>query len=151
RFFFAGFAPPTTSKLESFLDGLAGIDATLIIYEVPRRLKPFLETSARILGADRPAAVCRELTKRFEDVRRMPLADLAQDADNMVLKGECVVVVDRPISVPSDAASVADALQNAMNEMSFKDAVKVVTEATGMPRREVYQIGLGLEKPNNRR
>ena len=69
--------------------------ATLVLYETPRRLKAFLNDAADILGPERQAAVCRELTKRFEDVRRMTLGELAGAAEGFVVKGECVVVVDR--------------------------------------------------------
>lgn len=145
RFYFAGFAPQQAGRLHSFLSDLAGIDATLIVYEVPRRLKRFLETSVSVFGPDRQAAVCRELTKKFETVQRMTLAELVNTADDMVLKGECVVLIDRPLGpVSADEDAVAAALGSEMETLSFKDAVKVVSESLGLPRREVYQIGLAL-------
>lgn len=145
RFYFAGFAPQAEGKRTSFLTDLAGLDATLVIYEVPRRLKRFLETSVTVFGKDRPAAVCRELTKKFEDIQRMTLGELADATDDMVLKGECVVVIDRaPEPGPADADAVTTALNRALETMSFKDAVKAVSTALSLPRRDVYQIGLSL-------
>lgn len=145
RFFFAGFAPQAAGKLESFLAGLKDIDATVIIYEVPRRLDRFLKTAIEVFGPDRSAAVCRELTKKFEDVRRNTLAELASGSNEMVLKGECVIVIDRAAepAMPSEEDVLA-ALQAAMDQMSFKDAVKTVAADLGLPKRHVYQLGLDV-------
>lgn len=149
RFHFAGFAPQATGKLRTFLGALAGIDATLVVYEVPRRLKRFLEISVDVLGPDRPVAICRELTKKFEDIQRGSLGELAQRVDGMVLKGECVVVIDRPAEPTSPAdADVAAALSAMLERLSFKDAVQSVADDYKLPRRSVYQIGLTLPKPS---
>ncbi len=145
RFFFAGFAPQASGKLASFLDGLKDLDATVIIYEVPRRLERFLKAAEIAFGPDRPAAVCRELTKKFEDVRRQSLAELVASSADMVLKGECVVVIDRaPLAHQLDDAGIREALRAALNSMSFKDAVKSVSSDLGLPKRHVYQLGLDL-------
>lgn len=145
RFLFAGFAPPQSGARRGFLQELRDVPATLVLYETPRRLKAFLNDAADILGPERQAAVCRELTKRFEDVRRMTLGELAGAAEGFVVKGECVVVVDR--AAPGSAmepAEVEARLAAALETASFKDAVREVAEATGLPRREVYQLGLAL-------
>jgi len=145
RFLFAGFAPPQSGARRGFLEELREIPATLVLYETPRRMKAFLNDAADILGPERQAAVCRELTKRFEDVRRMTLGELAGAAEGFVVKGECVVVVDR--AAPGSAmepAEVEARLSAALETASFKDAVREVAGATGLPRREVYQLGLAL-------
>ncbi len=144
RFFFAGFPPTAEGQLRSFLGDLAEVDATLILYETPRRLKRFLTVASDVLGEERPAAVCRELTKKFEDVRRMPLGALAEAADDMVLKGESVVVIDRGAPTGLSEAEVKRRLIEAMQNQSFKDAVREVTQSSGLPRRDVYQLGLAL-------
>ncbi|MEL7104448.1 MAG: 16S rRNA (cytidine(1402)-2'-O)-methyltransferase [Pseudomonadota bacterium] len=152
RFHFAGFAPQAAGKLRTFLADLSQIDATLVVYEVPRRLKRFLETSVEVLGADRQVAICRELTKKFEDIQRGSLSDLADRADELVLKGECVVVMDRPgADIAPDDATIAAAVTALLDRLSFKDAVQAVAEDLKLPRRDVYQIGLTLPKPNDRK
>ncbi|MDJ1007647.1 MAG: 16S rRNA (cytidine(1402)-2'-O)-methyltransferase [Paracoccaceae bacterium] len=147
RFLFAGFAPAQAGARRRFLEGLRDIEATLVIYETPRRLKSFLKDAVAVLGPDRQAAVCRELTKRFEEVRRMPLQDLLGGVEEMVAKGECVVVVDRAEAAgrPRDPAEIGRHLAAALQRASFKDAVRDVSESLGIPRREVYQIGLRMQ------
>ena len=93
-------------------------------------------------GAERKAAVCRELTKRFEEVTRGSLTDvLAAYADREV-KGEIVLLIDRGDAVAADASTVEAALVSAMETMSVKDAAATVAQAFGLPRREVYQQAL---------
>ena len=152
RFFFAGFAPQAAGKLRTFLSDLAQVEATLVVYEAPRRLKRFLDVSVDILGPGRNAAICRELTKKFEDIQRGSLSELAARADELVLKGECVVVIDRSTDtlVPDDT-EIARALTTLLARLSFKDAVQAVSEDLKLPRRAVYQIGLTLPKPENRK
>lgn len=152
RFLFAGFAPQAAGKLRTFLTDLTDIDATLVIYEVPRRLKRFLDVCVDILGPGRNAAICRELTKKFEDIQRGSLSELAERADEMVLKGECVVVIDRPTDtlVPDDT-EIARALTTLLARLSFKDAVQAVAEDLKLPRRAVYQVGLTLPKTDKRK
>ena len=90
----------------------------------------------------RYAAVCRELTKRFEEVTRGTLADLvAQFADRDV-KGEIVLVVDRAPDAVADAETVEAALDRALQTMSVKDAAAMVAEAFGLAKRDVYQLAL---------
>lgn len=152
RFHFAGFAPQAAGKLKAFLAELSGIDATLVIYEVPRRLKRFLEVSVEVFGPDRQAAVCREMTKKFEDIQRGSLFELSGRVEEMVLKGECVVVMDRPGATAGPAeADVAAALSAHLERVSFKDAVQAVADDLKLPRRHVYQIGLALPKPTVRK
>jgi 16S rRNA (cytidine1402-2'-O)-methyltransferase len=86
--------------------------------------------------------VARELTKRFEEVRRGTLGELAAEIAGREVKGEVVVLADRaPVTAP-EAASVEEALDKAMQTMTLKDAAAAVAEAFGLPRREVYQIAL---------
>ena len=147
RFLFAGFAPSQSGARRKFLAELGDIDATLVIYETPRRLKAFLNDAVATLGGERDAAVCRELTKRFEEVRRMSLAELLATADDFVTKGECVVVIDRaPETSALDTDDLSRRLEAALGRGSFKDAVRDVAAETGLPRRDVYQAGLALRQ-----
>jgi 16S rRNA (cytidine1402-2'-O)-methyltransferase len=142
RFLFAGFAPVTQSARRSFLEGLKPVQATLVFYESPKRVHALLADMVQSLGGTRQGVVCRELTKKFEEVSRGTLADLTAAFADRSPKGEIVVLVDRGKAEPADAQTLEAALEKAMLEMSMKDAAAVVAEAFGLPRREVYQLAL---------
>jgi 16S rRNA (cytidine1402-2'-O)-methyltransferase len=128
------------------LSGLAGLQATLILYESPKRLAALLSDMARILGPDRNAAVCRELTKRFEEVSRGRLGSLAEDFAGRDVKGEVVVLVDRAAEALADAESIEAALVAALTSMSVKDAASFVSQTLGVPRKMAYRIALDRAK-----
>lgn len=142
RFLFAGFPPPAQAARRVFLDGLKAVQATLVFYESPRRLPALLSDLADRLGGSRDAAICRELTKRFEEVRRGPLDQLAADYAETQVKGEVVVLVDRAAPETTETATWEAALDEAMARMSVKDAAAMVAEAFDLPRRDVYQAAL---------
>lgn len=142
RFFFAGFAPATRTARRRFLETLKAVPATLIFYESPKRINQMLEDLSQVLGAGRYAAVCRELTKRFEEVTRGPLGDLVAAFADRTVKGEIVVLVDRAGEAVPDATKVDEALELALTNMTVKDAAAAVAAAFGLPRREVYQMAL---------
>ncbi len=142
RFMFVGFAPATKAARRTFLQELAGVKATLILYESPKRINQLLDDLVQCLGAGRNAAVCRELTKRFEEVSRATLGELAGQFAGRAVKGEIVVLIDRAGDVAADPHMVGKALAEAMKTMSMKDAAAVVAQAYGLPRRDVYQMAL---------
>ena len=142
RFLFAGFPPPTRAARLAFLQDLRAIPATLVLYESPKRINHTLQDLSQALGPTRYAAVCRELTKRFEEVRRGTLAELAAEFAERDVKGEIVIVVDRAAEVAADAETLDAALDRALATMTVKDAAAMVAEAFGMPRRDVYQRAL---------
>lgn len=142
RFMFAGFAPSAATARRKFLQELAQVPATLVLYESPKRVNQLLEDLSQIMGEGRYAAVCRELTKRFEEVVRGSLGDLAREFAERDVKGEIVVLVDRAGEAAADAETVEAALERALGEMSVKDAAAVVAEAFGLPKRDVYQMAL---------
>jgi 16S rRNA (cytidine1402-2'-O)-methyltransferase len=142
RFMFAGFAPSTKSARETFLRDLVQVQATLILYESPKRINQLLDDLVQIMGAGRNAAVCRELTKRFEEVSRGTLAELAAAFGGRDVKGEIVVLIDRAAEQVADAATVEQALDRALTHMSMKDAAAAVAQAYGLARRDVYQLAL---------
>jgi 16S rRNA (cytidine1402-2'-O)-methyltransferase len=146
RFFFAGFLPPKSAARKSALRDLAQVQGSLIFYESPRRIEACLRDMIDSLGAGRQAALCRELTKRFEEITRGTLVDLAESVAGRDIKGEIVVVVDRALPVAADPATVEEALRQALKSLSSKDAAAQVSEAFGLPRRDVYQLALSLEE-----
>ncbi|MES2335259.1 MAG: 16S rRNA (cytidine(1402)-2'-O)-methyltransferase [Pseudomonadota bacterium] len=142
RFLFAGFAPSAKAARRSFLADLAGVQATLILYESPKRLAALLEDLAAILGGSRQAAVCREMTKRFEEILRGTLAKLASDVAAREIKGEIVVLVDRSPPAEATSESVEAALDEALQTMSVKDAASFVSQTLKVSRKIAYQIAL---------
>ncbi|MEY4870680.1 MAG: rRNA ((1402)-2-O)-methyltransferase [Pseudomonadota bacterium] len=142
RFLFAGFPPAQRSARQRFFQELKDTQATLIFYESPKRVYQMLDDLAQVMGGLRYAAVCRELTKRFEEVTRGSLAELAAIFAERDVKGEIVVLVDRAAAAATDAATWEDALDRAMLTMSVKDAAAMVAEAYDLPRRDVYQVAL---------
>lgn len=148
RFFFQGFLPPKGPARRSLLAGLAALDATLIFFESPRRLPGCLEDLAQMLG-NRPAAVAREMTKLFEEVRRSPLPVLRDHYRAAgAPRGEVVIVVGPPSKEQADPAGQdADLdrmLEVALNRYRLKEAVAQVAAKTGLPRKQVYARALGL-------
>ncbi len=144
RFLFAGFPPAAAGARASFLAELAPIPATLVLYESPKRVNRLLVELRDSLGEGRAAAVCRELTKRFEEVSRGTLAQLAEDFAGREVKGEIVVLIDRAGVIAADPAAVEAALRRALGEMSVKDAAAAVSAELGIPRRDAYQMALKL-------
>ncbi len=142
RFLFAGFAPSQKSARRTFLQGLAPIEATLVLYESPKRINQILEDCCDILGEGRNIALCRELTKRFEEVIRGTVDEVRQAIAGRDLKGEIVLVIGRGEKAASDAATIEAALDRALEQMTVKDAASAVAEAFDLPRREVYQMAL---------
>ncbi|MDE3080840.1 MAG: 16S rRNA (cytidine(1402)-2'-O)-methyltransferase [Paracoccaceae bacterium] len=145
RFLFAGFPPATAGARKRFFESFAAAQATLVFYESPKRVSRTLGEMCDSLGQERQAAVCRELTKRFEEVSRGTLGDLATQFADRDVKGEIVVVVDRPAEVAAGADDLDAALRLALADQSMKDAVASVSEALGLPRRDVYQAALRLK------
>jgi 16S rRNA (cytidine1402-2'-O)-methyltransferase len=148
RFFFQGFLPPKETARRRVLGEIAPLQATLIVYETGPRLAPTLTDMAEVLG-ERPATVARELTKLYEELRRGSLAELAAHyATAGAPKGEIVIVIGGADEAAARAAITDDdidaALEAALATMSVKDASTAVAEATGRPRREVYQRALAL-------
>lgn len=144
RFLFAGFPPPAKGARAAFLQDLAQQNATVIVYESPKRLQRLLAELTDACGAERPAVVCRELTKRFEEVCRGTLAELFTEFEDRAIKGEIVVLIDRAPAAVADAATVDDALREALTRLRVKDAASEVATQLGLPRRQIYQRALEL-------
>lgn len=144
RFVFAGFAPTSTGARENFLKDLSDITGTLILFESPKRLGKLLSAAAKVLGEEREAAVCRELTKKFEEVRRGSLGELSEAYQNEQPKGEIVVCIAKGAK-KVDEASVRTALAERLETMKLKAAANAVAEEFGLSKRDIYQIGLEIQ------
>jgi 16S rRNA (cytidine1402-2'-O)-methyltransferase len=152
RFFFEGFLPSKSGQRKNRIAELQEIPATLILYETGPRLPESLADLASGLGA-RQAAVCRELTKAFEETRRGNLDKLAAHYEKAgAPKGEIVIVVAPPDETKTITAQDLDLkLKHALARGSLKDAVAEVTEETGMKRRDVYARALALADGESKR
>lgn len=142
RFCFEGFLPRKAGERGRRLAGLAGEERTMVFFEAPHRLEEFLRDGARELGADRLAAVCRELTKPHEEVIRGRLAELAEWAAGGV-RGEITIVI---AGAPPLTASAADALELVRRARAggarLSEAVAEVAKVTGANRKELYGAAL---------
>ena len=144
RFAFVGFLPAAKEQRKTEIAGLRDVPFTLVFYESPKRVGEMLANLRDVLGSDRQAVVCRELTKKFEEVTRGDLGGLADAFASRQVKGEIVVLVGRAGAQDVADLDVTDALRDAMKTMRVKDAANVVAGALGLPRRQVYQIALSL-------
>jgi 16S rRNA (cytidine1402-2'-O)-methyltransferase len=144
-----GFPPPRQAARRAAFGRLraaerAGLAATLVWYEAPHRLGETLQDMAEAFGP-RPAAVARELTKRFEEVRRGTLAELAAHYTHNAARGEVTVVVAPPAQ-EDDPEDLDERLRAALAGNSVKDAAALVAVATGLPRKLVYARALALSR-----
>ncbi len=146
RFFFEGFLPPRETARRARLAELARIEATLVMFESGSRVQDTLADLAAIMGS-RDAAICREMTKLHEEIRRAPVSELAQAADTLETRGEFVLVIGPPAN---DATMAVDELDELLRQRlardSVKDAVAHAVELSGRPRREIYARALELAK-----
>ncbi|MEO6840011.1 MAG: 16S rRNA (cytidine(1402)-2'-O)-methyltransferase [Bradyrhizobium sp.] len=146
RFFFEGFLPPKQTARRARLTELARIDATLVMFDSGNRVQDTLADLAGIMG-DRDAAICREMTKLHEEIKRGPVSQLAQAADTLETRGEFVLVIGPPAGTAVMAADELDELLlNSLRHDSVKDAVAHAVELSGRPRREIYARALELSK-----
>ena len=145
RFMYAGFLPPKSGARRKALGELAAINATLIIFESPRRLAASLSDMTEMLGA-RDIAVAREMTKLHEEVVRGDLADLAAHyADISAPKGEIVIVVGPPAAPPELTDEFLDArLTELLQSASVRDAASQLAAESGLARRDLYTRALLL-------
>jgi 16S rRNA (cytidine1402-2'-O)-methyltransferase len=150
RFFFEGFLPPKQVARQKRIAVLGNIPATLVLFESGPRVATTLADLANAFGA-RTAAICRELTKLHEEVKRGDLKTLALDyTDGAETRGEFVIVIAPPADDEDKADDLDNLLLHALTRVSVKEAVGEVAIATGRPRREVYQRALSLAKDVNR-
>ena len=145
RFLFTGFLPPKSGARRGRLSELAATPATLVLFETGPRLKASLADMAEVFGPDRPAAVCRELTKLHEECVRGPLAALAADARLDAPKGEIVVVIGPGRAQAASADDAEAALRLALERLSPADAASEVARQLGLNRRDLYRQAVALK------
>jgi 16S rRNA (cytidine1402-2'-O)-methyltransferase len=144
RFCFEGFAPRRGGERRRWLTTLVSEPRATVFFESPHRLADTLAAAVEVLGPERGAAVCRELTKTYEEVLRGPLAELAEWAAEGPVRGEITVVLAgaAPTTAPS-VESLVDAVEERVADGErLKDAVAVVAQAAGVPKRDLYAAAL---------
>lgn len=144
RFCFEGFLPRKSGERSRRLASLAAEERTMVFFEAPHRTLAALEAMRDALGEDRPAAVCRELTKTHEEVRRGPLGELVAWAQEGI-RGEVTIVVQGAVAGAATVAGDADSLRAAVAEeeaggSTRKEAIAEVAKRAGLPKREVYDV-----------
>src|SRR6266446_2316326 len=147
RFYFEGFLPSKATARRARLAELARIDATLVMFESGNRVQDTLRDLADFMG-ERDAAICREMTKMHEDIRRAPLSQLAHAADTLEIRGEFVLVIGPPAASAQIMAEheLDELLRSSLKRDSVKDAVAHAVEVSGRPRRAIYARALELSK-----
>ncbi|MBQ1049830.1 16S rRNA (cytidine(1402)-2'-O)-methyltransferase [Micromonospora sp. C51] len=144
RFCFEGFLPRAPGARRARLRALAAEERTLVLFEAPHRIAAALTDLADTFGADRPAAVCRELTKTYEEVLRRPLGELARWAADGDPRGEITLVVAGapavPVVRPDDDALRAAVAEREAAGRSRRDAITDVAAEYGLRRRDVYAL-----------
>ena len=146
EFLFAGFLLPKQSARRTRIAELARVASTIVLFETGPRIATTLADLAAGMGL-REAAICRELTKLHEEVRRGDLETLARKSTEEEIRGEFVIVIAPPPAAEAPSAEDTEALlRQALSRVSLKDAVAEVAAATGVPRRELYQRALALTK-----
>lgn len=145
RFMFVGFPPAAKGARQRWIKSWAEIDTTVVLFESPRRVKELLEELC-LSDPKRDTVICRELTKKFEEVMRGSAVELAEAIPDAGLRGEVVVLFGPPEQKQVDEASIKAALQPLLAEGSVKDAAAQIAAHFGLPKREVYALALTLAK-----
>ena len=146
-FLFAGFLPQKAAARRAKLAKLKSVQQTLIFYESPHRIEQALQDLSATFGEERRAAITRELTKRFEEVRRGTLSDLCRWAAETPPRGEIALVVRGASGAPAiDDAEVLAHYRAALENMKPGAASRFVAEALGISRARVYELGLSVKR-----
>ena len=147
RFLFSGFPPPKAGARAALFAELAVVPATIVFYASPKRVRQLLGELCETWDAERPAVLCRELTKRFEETMRGTLLSLRDRLGDTDPRGECVLLGGPPSTDRgADPETVGRALDDALARLSVRDAATEVAEMFGLPRRSVYQDALARQK-----
>lgn len=145
RFVFEGFLPRKSGERRKQLESLAQEQRTIVLFESGHRIKESLEDMAKIFGDHRRAALCRELTKTYEEVIRGTLADLVQRAETEIL-GEITMVISGAQSSAVTPADIRAELERlAMAGLAKKEAISEVTSRLAVPKRDVFDIALSVD------
>ncbi len=145
RFLFAGFPPAQAGARRKWLSELDAAQATVILYESPKRVHRTLGELCEVLGDEREVALCRELTKRFEEVLRGTCGQVRDQVEARPVKGEIVLVIARGTGPVATEADIETALRAAMKDLPLKQAAAQVAEMLNLSKRDLYQLGLKLK------
>ena len=145
RFYFEGFLPNNKSQRELKFRGLKSYLGTLIFYESAKRLNDTLVIAKEVFGGDRQGVVCRELTKKFEDIQRGRLKELSEIYFDKNIKGEVVLLVAGAGNTDVDRSEIEQHVRDALKSMSVKDSAETVAIAFNIPRRDIYQLALQIK------
>ncbi|UFS66379.1 16S rRNA (cytidine(1402)-2'-O)-methyltransferase [Paracoccus denitrificans] len=145
RFLFVGFPPAAAGARRTWIESWRKVDATVIAFESPRRVKQLLENLCE-LEANRLTVICRELTKKFEEVMRGTATELLKQIPGEGLRGEIVVLFGRPEPAAADEGSLREALSELLDGSPVKEAAAEVAARFGRPRREIYALALEMKK-----
>ena len=145
RFYFEGFLPNNKSQRELKFRGLKSYLGTLIFYESAKRLNDTLVIAKEVFGEDRQGVVCRELTKKFEDIKRGSLKELSEIYLDKNVKGEVVLLVAGAGNTVIDRSEIEQHVKEALKSMSVKDSAEAVAIAFNLPRRNIYQLALQIK------
>ncbi len=146
RFAFEGFLPPKREARRTRIQALDRFGGTVALYEAPQRLVATLTDLAELLGEEREAAVARELTKSFEEIRRGPLAELLAHYEATSPRGEIVILLAPPEPIGVEAGDLDGALRSALLTMRVRDAAREVAALLGVPRTDAYARALILKE-----
>ena len=145
RFYFEGFLPNNKSQRELKFRGLKSYLGTLIFYESAKRLNDTLVIAKEVFGGDRQGVVCRELTKKFEDIQRGRLKELSEIYFDKNIKGEVVLLVAGAGNTDIDRSEIEQHVRDALKSLSVKESAEAVAIAFNVPRRDVYQLALKIK------
>lgn len=149
RFLFAGFPPGRGEKRSTWLKAQAACGATVVLYESPKRVHGILAVLSETFGSGAQLALCRELTKRHEEVLRGTISDVANAIEGRVLKGEIVLVIGAAEAPVAEGEEIDAALRAALETMKVKDAASEIAANFGLSRRDIYQRALALTKADD--
>ena len=141
RFCFDGFVPRTQGAREKFFDALKFESRTIVFFEAPHRLVETLEVANKILGSDRKAALCREMTKTYEETVRGTLGEIQDWAKSKEILGEITIVVNGAVEGAKEMSQqeIIDAVRNLESAgMDRKEAISAVAEDFALPKRAVF-------------
>ena len=145
RFYFEGFLPNNKNQRELKFRGLKSYLGTLIFYESAKRLNDTLVIAKEVFGEDRQGVVCRELTKKFEDIKRGSLKELSEIYPDKNIKGEVVLLIAGAGHTDIDQSEIEQHVKDALKSMSVKDSAEAVAMAFNVPRRDIYQLALQIK------
>lgn len=145
RFLFVGFAPATAAARRKWIESWRAVEATVIAFESPRRVKQLLENLCEV-EAHRDTVICRELTKKFEEVMRGTAAELAERIPPEGLRGEVVVLFGHPQKQAAGESDLRAELAGLLENVPLKEAASQVAARFGLPRRDVYALALVMKR-----